>query len=189
MKDLALRPVLVKKPNSPDTWGLDPESEAKLSHWMVANLDLAIKVCSDFDSIETELVNWYTPPLNLTKCLQTADHAAISALRRETLQRVAAHAGVSTSASSEVSPVGKRFPLVHQPVSPRKLGRFASPPIGRSDTAEAIAARFGLNPKSYRQKLRDSISWYRKPQDWVFPVGSAKWKDMIRVAELMAGRR
>ena len=53
------------------------------------------------------------------------------------------------------------------------------------DTAEAIAARYGLNPKSYRQQLRTSIAWYRKPQDWTFPVGSDEWRDMIAIAEKM----
>ena len=56
------------------------------------------------------------------------------------------------------------------------------------DTAEAIAARYGLNPKSYRQRLRASISWYRKPQDWAFPVDSKEWRDIIGVAERMTGR-
>ncbi len=53
------------------------------------------------------------------------------------------------------------------------------------DTAKAIAARFGLNEKSYRQQLRNSVTWYRKSQDWTFPVGSREWRDMIAVAERM----
>lgn len=54
------------------------------------------------------------------------------------------------------------------------------------DTAEAIAARYDLNPKSYRLRLRGSIPWYRKPQDWTFPVDSGEWRDMVAVAEKMA---
>ncbi|MCP3733213.1 hypothetical protein M9978_22675 [Sphingomonas sp. MG17] len=44
------------------------------------------------------------------------------------------------------------------------------------DTAKTIAARFGLNLKSYRQRLRDSISWYCEPQDWTFRVDSTEWR-------------
>jgi hypothetical protein len=41
-----------------------------------------------------------------------------------------------------------------------------------------------------RQRLRDKISWYQKPQyekpqDWTFPGGSREWRDMIAVAEAM----
>jgi len=57
------------------------------------------------------------------------------------------------------------------------------------DTAEAIAAYYALNPKSFRQRLRDSINWYRKPQNWTFPSGSKEWQDMITVAEEMTKRR
>ena len=55
------------------------------------------------------------------------------------------------------------------------------------DTAEAIAARLGLDPKSYRQRLRGSIRWYRKPQRWTFAVDSPEWRDMINVANAMKG--
>ena len=57
------------------------------------------------------------------------------------------------------------------------------------DTAVAIAKRFGLDAKAYRQQLRNEIPWYRKPQDWTFATGSQKWLDMIVVAEAMVRRQ
>jgi hypothetical protein len=81
MLELSLTPVLVAKPSSQDTWGLDRASDARLSDWMHAHLDLAIEVCGDPDARETELVSRYGPPLNLTKCLQTAQHRKISGAR------------------------------------------------------------------------------------------------------------
>lgn len=57
------------------------------------------------------------------------------------------------------------------------------------DTAQSIAAHYALNPKSFRQRLRDRISWYRKPQDWTFASGSKEWRDMIAVAEEMTKRQ
>jgi hypothetical protein len=80
MDELNLTPVLVPKPNSPDTWGLDAASDARLSEWMHRNLELAIELCDDPDARETELVGRYAPPLNLTKCAQTAQHRQISGL-------------------------------------------------------------------------------------------------------------
>lgn len=38
MQSLRLRPVLVSKPNSPPTWGLDPASDATLTEWMHSEL-------------------------------------------------------------------------------------------------------------------------------------------------------
>ena len=43
MDALALTPVLITKPNSASTWGLDGASDARLSLWMHSNLDLAIE--------------------------------------------------------------------------------------------------------------------------------------------------
>lgn len=54
------------------------------------------------------------------------------------------------------------------------------------DTAVAMAARYGLDPKRLRAKLRKSISWYRKPQTWTIAFHSKEWDDMIAVAESMA---
>src|SRR6185369_16644738 len=42
MEELSLSPMLITKPNSSDTWGLDGPSDARLSAWMHANLQLAI---------------------------------------------------------------------------------------------------------------------------------------------------
>lgn len=81
MDELSLTPILVAKPNSPDTWGLDAASDAKLSAWMRAHLELAVELCDDPDARETELVGHHAPPLNLAKCIQTAQHQRISEAR------------------------------------------------------------------------------------------------------------
>src|SRR5436190_14162857 len=86
--ELDLTPVLFIKPNSTDTWGLDISSDAKLSGWMHDNLDLAIEICPDPDGRETELVGRYAPPLNLTKCVQSAQHRLISEARTNILARL-----------------------------------------------------------------------------------------------------
>ena len=78
MDTLMLTPVLITKPNSANTWGLDGTSDARLSMWMHNNLDWAIEVCADPDARETELVARYAPPLNLAKCTQAARHRLIS---------------------------------------------------------------------------------------------------------------
>lgn len=190
MDQLALVPVLVPKPNSPDTWGLEAPSEARLSAWMQDNLELAIELCDDPDARETELVALYAPPLNLTKCLPSAEHRRISEARTNILESLAAGSGSiskprtkPTSAARSKTPTEDSAAAIDEPHKP-KLKR---PPVGSDiDNAEAIAARYGLNPKSYRQRLRASILWYRKPQDWTFPVGSPEWRDMIEVAERMA---
>lgn len=187
MEELSLTPVLIPKPNSFDTWGLDGPSDARLSAWMHANLELAIEVCPDPDDRETELVGRYAPPLNLTKCMQTEQHRRISRGRATVM------AGLQWRSESTVSDksgpgrtrttsaavlTGKSTQPIRQPQHSTR--QFVGADI---DTAEAIAARYGLNPKSYRQRLRDSIPWYRKPQDWTFPVDSNEWRDMIAVAE------
>ncbi len=77
MDELSLTPVLINKPNSPHTWGLDGQSDARLSAWMHSCLELAIEACADPDTRETELVSRYAPPLNLTKCAQTEQHHRI----------------------------------------------------------------------------------------------------------------
>ncbi len=56
----------------------------------------------------------------------------------------------------------------------------------KMDTAKAIAKRHDLNVKIYRQKLRERIAWYRKPQDWTRPSHSDDWDDMIAIAEAMS---
>lgn len=189
MNELALNPVLIPKPHSRDTWGLDAPSEAKLTAWMLANLELAIEPCNDPHAYETELVSYYTPPLNLTKCLQTAQHQRISQARSHVFESLrgseassAANRLAADSGNQGKRFAGRRARLVS---SPPHSGRRRLPVDSEIDTAEAIAARYGLNPKSYRQRLRNSISWYHKPQDWSFRVGSREWKDMIEVAECM----
>lgn len=190
MDELALKPVLVPKPNSPDTWGLEASSEARLSAWMHDNLELAIELCDDPEARETELVSHYAPPLNLTKCLQTAEHRRISEARSKILASLSAGNGASVKPRAKPTPAVPSKSLTQ--ISAATIGeprgiKLERPPVGSEiDTAEEIAARYGLNPKSYRQRLRVSIGWYRKPQDWTFPVGSPEWRDMIEVAERMA---
>jgi len=172
MEELRLVPVLIPKPNSRDTWGLDAPSEARLSAWMHENLDLAVEPCADPDARETELVARHAPPLNLTKCPQTAQHRLISEGRSRVL------AALSGNLPPKVQQTTSR--TIERANDSRRL-------VGAElNTANAIAARYGLNPKSYRQQLRNSIPWYRKPQDWTFPVKSREWHDMIAVAERVA---
>ena len=189
MDELSLMPILIPKPNSPDTWGLDAPSESRLSKWMYANLELAIEHCDDPYTRETELVGQYAPPLNLNNCVQSAQHRYISDTRKQVLKSLQRSErlppkldrthGVSTQRKLRTEREGKT------PPEPR-LDKQSRSLVGSDvDTAEAIAARYGLKPKSYRQRLRSSIGWYRKPQDWTFPVGSPEWKDMIKVAEKM----
>jgi hypothetical protein len=190
MDALGLVPVLIAKPNSADTWGLDATSDARLSQWLHDNLDLAVEICADVDVRETELVCRYVPPLNLAKCAQTPTHRRIAEARAgvlaglqgrapQAIENRAGHTRTSAKASANlVSVETESVPTMLDPACRSGSTEF--------DTAEAIAARFGLNPKSYRQRLRASILWYRKPQDWSFPVGSTEWHDMIAVAEKMA---
>lgn len=81
LSQLSLHPVLIAKPNSPNTWGLDVPSDVRLSGWMHANLELAIKVCAHSESREAELIGAFSPPLNLNKCVQGPQHQRISAAR------------------------------------------------------------------------------------------------------------
>ena len=189
MEELSLSPVLINKPNSSDTWGLDVPSDARLSAWMHANLELAIEICSDPDSRETELVAQYAPPLNLTKCVQTSKHRRISKARANVMaelqgrQRVA----VSNNPGLKHRPTKLNSALTNDAARPvQQVSHLALPFVGADiETAEAIAARHGVNPKRYRQRLRDSIPWYRKPQYWSFPKDTSEWRDMIVVAKKM----
>lgn len=190
MEELSLTPVLITKPNSSDTWGLDGPSDARLSAWMHANLELAIEVCPDPDDRETELVRRCAPPLNLTKCVQTEQHRRISMAGASVMAELQGRRGLTVS--DNTGPERRRAKLASDSAEDaakpiRQASHSARRFVGADiDTAEAIAARYGLNPKSYRQRLRDSIPWYCKPQDWTFPVGSSEWRDMIAVAERMA---
>lgn len=189
MKELSLIPVLLRKPNSPDTWGLERLSDNRLSAWMHANLDLAVEVHSDPSTRETELVGFHRPLLNLKKCVQSEQHRRISEARHKVLAGLKGQPVADVSATPKLySSTGKSdSPLSEEaksiPQTPGSACRFTGSDI---DTAETIAARYNLNPKSYRQRLRDSISWYRKPQDWSFAVNSAEWRDMIAIADKMA---
>jgi hypothetical protein len=96
MDELQLKPVLITKPNSSDTWGLDAPSDARLSKWMHDNLDLAIETCVDPDGRETELVGRHSPPLNLTKCSQTARHRHVSEWRARVMAGLQARQSTDT---------------------------------------------------------------------------------------------
>lgn len=180
MDELSLTPVLVAKPNSPDTWGLDAASDARLTRWMHDHLELAVEFCDDPQQRETELVGMLAPPLNLQKCVQTAQHKMISAARGAVMASVQPAGAPAFKARRKNTAANETVAHSKRP-SPR---HFAGADM---DTADAIAARYRLNSKSYRQRLRITISWYRKPQDWTFAVGSAEWRDMIAVAERMTG--
>lgn len=179
MEKLALEPVLVMKPSSRDTWSLTPASEQRLTAWMLENLELAICQCSDPEPLETELIRRLAPPLNLAKCVQSTQHQQISAARADVLARL----------EGPAHPFPVNEPTLGLPLSmPIQAEQRLSPIRSSLDNAEAIAAHFGLNSKTYRQRLRQDIAWYQKPQVWTFSPGSQEWHDMIEVAESMAGR-
>ena len=148
------------------------------------NLEFAIFPCADPEPFETELIGRFAPPLNLAKCAQSVEHRRISAARAAVLSQLE---GVDT-------PVVIGRSISSSPLSKPGLSERIQPSVrsirnnAHLDNAEAIAAHFGLNPKSYRQRLRQDIAWYQKPQVWTFSPGSPQWKDMIAVAERMAGR-
>jgi hypothetical protein len=89
--ELELVPALFPKPNSQDTWGLDPASEIRLSAWMHANLELAVEVHHDPDARESELIRHHVPPLNLSKCAQSLQYRQISLARSEVLRLLHRH--------------------------------------------------------------------------------------------------
>jgi hypothetical protein len=186
MKELNLLPVLIAKPNSSDTWGLDAPSDARLSAWMHANLELAIELCSDPEARETELIGRHQPPLNLAKCPQTDQHRRISNARAKVMRRLTeARRGNGSSIDGDKIPLRTSKSQVGTKPKPRAAYLVGA----KMDTAEGIASRHGLNPKSYRQRLRASIAWYQKPQNWSFEVNSVEWRDMISVAERMSRLR
>jgi hypothetical protein len=86
MDELALAPVLIQKKSA--TWGLTPDSDARLTAWMHDSLEFAFEVCADPDRRETELVECYAPPLNLDKCAQSPQHQRISAARAQIMSRL-----------------------------------------------------------------------------------------------------
>lgn len=182
--ELQLVPSLITKPNSADTWGLERASEEKLSTWMRCHLELAVDTCADPVDRETDLIARYAPPLNLTKCPQSELHLRISSLRSEMMARLSGSGDPPRanefSEDRQYVSTPRRASL---PARSRPADRFVGSDV---DTAEAIAARFSLSPKSYRDRLRKSISWYRKPQQWTFRVGSDEWKEMITIAEQLA---
>lgn len=86
MDALSLMPILVPKPNSPDTWGLEQDSDKALTEWMYAHLDVAYEVRTDPTSREAELIRDFAPPLNLKGCTPTEKHRWISSERTKVLK-------------------------------------------------------------------------------------------------------
>lgn len=193
MNALDLQPVLVTKPNSANTWALEPSSEARLSAWMHEHLELAVEICADPDSRETELVARYGPPLNLTKCAQGAQQQRVSAARAGVMARLKGRAspavGVEINRGGNERSCPSTSALLESSPSQSEHDAMRRLAGAEMDTAEAIAARYRLNAKTYRQLLRECVSWYRKPQTWTFPTGSNEWRDMIAIAEEMARRQ
>jgi hypothetical protein len=187
-EELSLTPVLVTKPNAYGTWGLDRPSDARLTAWMHANLELAIEVCSHPNEREKELISRYAPSLNLRNCVQTTQHRQISLARASIMAELQVQRITTASDCLEREHRRGNPALAHALTQVSwRTSHSASQLFGANvETAEVIAARYRLNPKSYRQRLRNSISWYRKPQEWSFPIDSCEWRDMIAVAEKMA---
>ena len=182
MDELELVPILVSKPRSADTWGLEASSEARLSAWMHKHLELAIELCEGADERETELVGHFAPPLNLAKCLQTSQHRRISNARAQVLASLYVSGLATSNADQGVAALMTGDLPTERPsvrLARQRAERSSQPAGTGNDAAVAIAARYHLNPKSYRQRLRDTIAWYRKPQDWTFAVGSQEHFDMI----------
>jgi hypothetical protein len=78
-------------------------------------------------------------------------------------------------------------------LSKKKKRRAAnSGPLGsRSQTTSAaeIARRAGVDPKAFRQALRDeNLPWHRHNDSWTVFVGSPKHRDMQRVLARLTGR-
>lgn len=87
---LSLTPELVKKLNSSPTWTLETQSEARLTDWMIDNLLLAIVHEEQPEPTERLLLQKYSPPLNLTGCLQSSTHKAIFDGRKSMQMRATA---------------------------------------------------------------------------------------------------
>jgi hypothetical protein len=86
-EELSLTPKLVTKLRSASTWTLEPKSEARLTAWMHDNLLLAIARLDQPHAKEQELINRFSPPLNLTGCPQTERHRLISGGRKTMMAR------------------------------------------------------------------------------------------------------
>lgn len=142
MNELELQPVLVRKGLSRATWGLDDRSERRLSEWMHANLSIAFQRCDEFVQRESELIARYQPPLNISQCNVTTERTALSLARRTVLDGLLNEGDLPNPK-----------PVRLQPVTTSALG-----------TAVELAEAFGLDPKAFRQRLRMSVRWYRKPQ-------------------------
>gem|GEM_PF-2092760 len=160
MDELALVPILVPKPGSADTWGLEASSEARFSTWMHNHLELAIETCEDPDTRETELVGHFGPPLNLAKCVQTSRHRRISDARAAVQVSLYPSSSLTKQAPFELAvstpedqTTTQRPATMNSPLTAR-----SGQPVGtENDTAKAIAAHHHLNQKSLIRKLSGKI--------------------------------
>ena len=178
MDMLDLKP-LPKRGNSTEV-KLAVASERRLDRWMHDNLLVAYEICPDPIGRETELVSRLAPPLNLTKCVQSAAHRSISAARAEVRRRVVSISSAKQGIAGEGMARSQRMDR-----QIRASSCSSHLPEGRCESAEMIAERYSLSPKSFRSRLRKQVFWYTKPMRWEFPVGSREWLDMIAVAESM----
>lgn len=187
MGDLRLNPILKPKPNSATTWGLDAESDQRLTEWMHRHLELAIEVNSRPDDRETELVGLHAPALNLNKCAQTDLHRMISAKRAHVLSvLIDSHVARKDAEPLARQPVRMSNQAIKQARSASLLRKTGTPLM---ITAVKLAAEFGLDPKHLRQALRESLKWHQKHQPWAFPQGSREHMEMLEVAKRLSLRR
>ena len=150
-------------------WGLDPQSEWKLTDWMRENVQLAIKYCVEPVAREKELIRRLAPPLNLKDCAQSPQHNRIKRLRAE------AKANVHRTAHS-LAPT-RSIPL-------RPVGGTTC--VTDYTTAEELAARYSLNPKSFRARLRrENFAWHRHGEPWRVAQGSKEEDALLKVALAM----
>lgn len=86
-EQLDLRPQLILKPNGSATWGLEQNSEERLTEWMHNNLLLAVHYCEQPEELEKTLIESLAPPLKLNACAQSERHRKVSRGRESMLRQ------------------------------------------------------------------------------------------------------
>lgn len=79
--DLDLAPEIGANGN----YKLSKLSEKRLDAWMHENLLMAFDTFDDFEAVEDVLIKQFAPPLNLTKCPQSAQHKMVKDRRKAML--------------------------------------------------------------------------------------------------------
>ncbi|MBF9044877.1 hypothetical protein HKCCE4037_16155 [Rhodobacterales bacterium HKCCE4037] len=92
-ENLQLTPIYIPKSKSSATWGLDAESDERLSCWMHSNLLIAIRPCAAPEVAEKKLIAEFRPPLNLNAYTLTAESEAIKVGRKRMFKHVKNAAG------------------------------------------------------------------------------------------------